>query len=83
MEATAKETREFMENNTFCVRCGGTDDLTLDHIIPISWGVLSRHALDNFQVLCNVCNATKNSHVTYDLREVETPDDFDIRNLLT
>lgn len=81
MEASAKETREFMESNRFCVRCKATECLTLDHIIPISWGILSRHSIDNFQVLCNQCNATKNNYVSYDLRGVEG-EGFDLFDLL-
>lgn len=41
--------------------------LTLDHIIPLSWGNENTklHSMDNFQVLCLSCNSRKsNIHAT-------------------
>lgn len=40
-----------------CVRCGSTDDLTADHIIPVSKG--GTKDLDNLQTLCGACNFVK------------------------
>lgn len=68
IEATEKETREFMETATRCLQCGAADDLTLDHIIPVSWGFLSFHGLNNFQILCNQCNSSKNNYGSIDFR---------------
>lgn len=68
VECTNKEAIDFMKSKTHCVQCGSTNELTLDHIIPISWGFLSRHALDNFQVLCNTCNGTKSNNWSIDFQ---------------
>lgn len=41
----------------FCAKCGATDDLTADHIVPRSAGGLN--VLANVQVLCRRCNSRK------------------------
>lgn len=71
IECTNAEVKQFMAENLYCVQCGSTEDLTLDHIIPVSWGILSRHALDNFQTLCNSCNGTKKANSSIDFRPFE------------
>lgn len=40
-----------------CCYCGSTNNLEIDHIIPISKG--GREDENNMQVLCRKCNATK------------------------
>jgi 5-methylcytosine-specific restriction endonuclease McrA len=40
-----------------CVRCGATEDLTLDHVIPRS--KLGPDGLENLQTLCRSCNEAK------------------------
>ena len=40
-----------------CRACGATDDLTLDHIQPMSMG--GAHNESNLQVLCRSCNVKK------------------------
>jgi len=40
-----------------CVMCGVTNDLTLDHIKPLSKGGTNDN--DNLQILCRKCNASK------------------------
>jgi 5-methylcytosine-specific restriction endonuclease McrA len=40
-----------------CRRCGRMDDLTIDHIIPISAG--GSDDLRNLQILCRPCNSRK------------------------
>jgi len=82
IECTTKEVKNFMNNNICCVKCGTTKDLTLDHIIPVSWGLISRHSLDNFQVLCNSCNGAKRDRESIDYRPIEPDMNFDIRNML-
>lgn len=40
-----------------CQLCGSTDDLCIDHIVPVSKG--GGDELDNLQVLCRSCNSRK------------------------
>lgn len=40
-----------------CVRCGATEGLTLDHIIPRVYG--GTNELANFQLLCEACHVEK------------------------
>ena len=42
---------------TICVRCGSTENLELDHIVPCSLGGQSTR--DNAQTLCKTCNTRK------------------------
>lgn len=81
IEATTAQTRQFMLENENCMKCGSDKDLTLDHIIPMAWINLSRHAIDNLQVLCNTCNGLKKDVVSIDFRELR-PCLLDIRDLL-
>jgi hypothetical protein len=40
-----------------CVRCGATEDLTVDHIFPRSLG--GTHAITNLRCLCRSCNSAR------------------------
>lgn len=42
-----------------CRRCGSSDNLEIDHVIPLSKG--GRHDEDNFQTLCRTCNRKKSN----------------------
>jgi 5-methylcytosine-specific restriction endonuclease McrA len=42
-----------------CIYCGATEDLTLDHVIPLAAG--GAHSEDNLVVACRSCNASKNA----------------------
>lgn len=42
----------------FCTRCGAVDDLTVDHIVPLSAGA-DPYNPTNLQVLCRRCNSQK------------------------
>jgi hypothetical protein len=44
-----------------CVECGGTDDLTLDHIYP--WSLGGPDTVENLRVLCRPCNSHKGAKV--------------------
>jgi 5-methylcytosine-specific restriction endonuclease McrA len=44
-----------------CVACGGTEDLQLDHVNPVSLGGFS--VLENLQLLCHSCNSKKGTSV--------------------
>lgn len=50
-----------------CLKCGSDENLTIDHIVPVSRGGSNRH--DNLQVLCRCCNSIKSSYPA-DYREV-------------
>lgn len=56
-----KEIAEFFrivrERYPFCLRCGTDQNLTIDHIMPITLG--GDNSLDNLQVLCKLCNSSK------------------------
>ncbi|HUW15223.1 MAG TPA: HNH endonuclease, partial [Anaerolineae bacterium] len=40
-----------------CAYCGSTENLTLDHIVPLAKG--GAHSPDNLCVLCKSCNSSK------------------------
>ena len=40
-----------------CSYCGSTEDLTIDHIVPIAGG--GAHSLDNLCIACRSCNCSK------------------------
>lgn len=44
-----------------CLRCGRSDDLTLDHIWP--WSKGGQDTEDNLRTLCRSCNSTKGARV--------------------
>jgi 5-methylcytosine-specific restriction endonuclease McrA len=44
-----------------CLRCGAREDLSVDHVYPLSLG--GPNVLDNLQVLCVSCNSLKGSEV--------------------
>lgn len=44
-----------------CLMCGSTDNLEIDHIIPISKG--GKSTFDNLQTLCKECNLRKANHL--------------------
>jgi 5-methylcytosine-specific restriction endonuclease McrA len=44
-----------------CLRCGAASDLTCDHVVPVSRG--GRSDIDNLQLLCRSCNASKRDKI--------------------
>ena len=58
-EKVEKINREFIykRDNYKCVMCGEKENLTLDHIIPISKG--GKTELNNLQTMCKRCNKMK------------------------
>lgn len=49
--------KQLLDKFRQCVSCESTDDLTIDHIIPMRMG--GPHSIENLQVLCRSCNAKK------------------------
>lgn len=45
-----------------CAVCGSTDDICIDHVIPLSKG--GTDAIENIQPLCRMCNASKGNKIT-------------------
>jgi len=40
-----------------CWHCGKTEDLAIDHILPIEKG--GNNSINNLQILCKTCNSSK------------------------
>jgi len=40
-----------------CVKCGGAENIEVDHVVPLSGG--GTNTIDNIQPLCRSCNAQK------------------------
>lgn len=49
-----------------CVKCGATEKLHIDHVIPVSKGGTSDD--DNLQVLCATCNCSKGARIENESR---------------
>lgn len=47
----------FERDGNVCVRCGATEKLTLDHILPQSLG--GPHIQENLRVMCKSCNSSR------------------------
>jgi 5-methylcytosine-specific restriction endonuclease McrA len=45
--------------NSDCFYCGASEDITLDHVIPLSRG--GRHSIGNIVPACGKCNYSKNN----------------------
>ena len=50
-----------IHSNSYCIRCFSKDNLTIDHIKPVSLG--GENTLDNVQILCATCNFKKGNRV--------------------
>lgn len=64
----SKETREavFARDGDACLKCGTTENLSLDHIVPLASG--GDNATSNLQTLCKSCNSSK-GNTTKDHRQ--------------
>lgn len=49
----------FARDNHRCVYCGRTDDLTLDHVTPLTRG--GANTPENLKTACRSCNSSKNN----------------------
>jgi 5-methylcytosine-specific restriction endonuclease McrA len=52
-----------------CLKCGNTNDLTVDHIVPLSRG--GSNYIYNLQPLCKRCNSIKGNRNCEDFRSFE------------
>ena len=52
-----KTVRESILSVGFCQNCGSTENLTIDHIIPVLFG--GKDNEENLQCLCSPCNRKK------------------------
>ena len=50
--------------NFKCIYCKSTENLTIDHILPICRG--GTHDFSNLQILCKSCNSKKGSKIVGD-----------------
>lgn len=55
--STQKITSVLSRDGVKCQHCGTDQDLTIDHIVPVSKG--GGNELENLQVLCKSCNSKK------------------------
>jgi 5-methylcytosine-specific restriction endonuclease McrA len=66
---TEEEWAELLElSGGRCLSCGTVEDLSADHIIPLSLG--GANTIENIQVLCCECNNAKGAAVL-DFRTLE------------
>jgi hypothetical protein len=62
------------ENQDHCIYCGGTDRLTLDHILPKSRGGVD--SSDNAVWVCQRCNSSKGSKRLYEWKGLKNKDNY-------
>lgn len=53
-----------------CAECGTMQNLSIDHIIPLSRG--GSHSVGNMMTLCRSCNASKNARTIMEWRQAKT-----------
>lgn len=61
-------TKVFRHYGRFCMCCGSTKKLHIDHIKPFSLYPELEFEFDNLQVLCNSCNSSKSNRKIIDYR---------------
>jgi len=59
-----KDLKKLYSSN--CVNCGTHENISLDHIIPISRG--GRHSVGNLQAMCRSCNSSKRDKLMVEFR---------------
>ena len=57
--------RIFKKYGQLCIHCGSSNNIEIDHIIPLSKG--GEHSEFNFQPLCRKSNRKKRNSVDYDI----------------
>jgi len=75
-KAQTEEISRYLDRHN-CVRCSSHQDLTIDHIIPVSFlmqqfgaTIEETYDWDNFQPLCRRCNTLKSGR--FDLSNEKT-----------
>lgn len=53
--------RIYERDGNRCLNCGSTDNLSIDHIIPLSKG--GKTIIQNLQTLCLTCNLRKGNRI--------------------
>lgn len=56
-DLTAQQVRDLFISHNFCEYCGRLDNLSLEHIVPISRG--GQNTLSNVTIACKGCNSSK------------------------
>jgi 5-methylcytosine-specific restriction endonuclease McrA len=56
-------------HGAYCEYCGATENLTMDHIIPIARG--GQHTLSNLTVACQKCNCSKGAKLLEEWEEYQ------------
>lgn len=57
VQRRAAKAAVFERDGWACVMCGSGEQLTLDHIVPLSQG--GGNKLSNLQTMCESCNSAK------------------------
>lgn len=58
-----KLSRKLRRMQPFCSTCGAREDLTVDHIVPLTERPDLAYDLDNLDILCRSCNSAKDAHL--------------------
>lgn len=67
---TKYDWQRLLARDTCCLRCGATEQLSMDHIVPVARG--GKHSFSNAQVLCKACNSWKHTKII-DYRKKNRP----------
>lgn len=51
----------FELHGNICLKCGSTERIEMDHIVPVSLG--GENTMDNLQPLCKICNIKKGKKI--------------------
>jgi probable phage phi-105 holin-like protein len=58
-----------LKNNPYCINCGTTENLTVDHIIDPLGNLILFFNKDNLQTLCKECHRVKTAKEIADRRK--------------
>ena len=61
--------KRLRRTSPFCEWCGATEQLTVDHILPVSDYEELAYAVENCRVLCKACNGRRGHTFTLDEAE--------------